>query len=185
MPLKAQRTARIHYQRYIFCVFGKGNLTSNVGAAGVLGLVPIQVQVPLIVDRLGHCATAVAANSQVKGGIYRDNGDLPDGAALICQTAAELEVAGKNELAIPDTLLMPGLYWAGIEWDRAGSTYLRSATPYQTIGTLIPHYFVVPGGFAADLPTPCPVTLTTNTFPSTFLRVKAVKPVTDRMEVLA
>jgi hypothetical protein len=95
---------------------------------GRVYLIPIQVRETVTIDRLGTYLPVGAGN--IRMGLYRDNGDTPVGGALIVETASVAAVNGqKNELVIPDTQLLGGLYWGSFQNDDA---LVQAHLPYQS-----------------------------------------------------
>jgi len=91
----------------------------------------------------------------VRMGIYADNGNTPDGGALLSETAAGAPVAmGKFEIALPANLqLQRGLYWLVINNNNAALELCQAVAPQQSGGTLFGRRAATAFG---AMPNPCP-----------------------------
>lgn len=146
-----------HYARYLDEVFAYS--TNGVPLpADRMQLVPVQVEHTATLDRL--CLLTQVVFGNVRMAIYQDNGDAPDGGALIVETASIALVADtKNELPIALTQLQPGLYWFALNSDNSANAALNHETREARGGTLIPRNAAQAYG---AFPNPCPVTASGN-----------------------
>jgi len=130
--------------------------TTQAYVTGNLRLTPVQFFAPCTITRLGLYVAAGTPN--VRLGIYADNGDTPDGGALLaeCGPAAPAAV-GKFEIALGTPLsIAPGLYWFAYLHD--GNITVHIPTERQSdLGTLVSRGVVQAFG---AFPNPCPVTPT-------------------------
>ena len=144
--------APLSYAFYIRGIFTLGGI-DNPGV-NVVRLTPIQIPYDMTVDRIVYCTT-VAGNVRV--GIYADNGNQPDGGALLVESVSLPATANKSEYTIANTALTKGLYWLALNNDAAG---LNFNTPFSRIapgGTLFHRsYNLVYAAFT----NPCPATVT-------------------------
>lgn len=163
------------YARYILDLFSPARDTTLYPAAGTIGLTPIQIPFTLTIDRLMLVWTVAAGNCRM--GLYNDNGDLPDGGALVVETGIVPIVAGKTEGAIASTQLQPGLYWLGLQADIAavlgGATFTRASGSWGALGTLFGRQYLVGAGFGV-FANPCPATAVLTTPPNGGVRVASI-----------
>lgn len=143
----------ILYHRYIAGVFREELAGVNPGTTLAL-LTPIQVINRATIDRLGVIVRTAAGNHRLA--LYEDNGDLPDGGARVVQTASVAAVVNRQEIAIADTELAPGLYWLAHQNDGAGLWIEGPNVMFYTGGTLQGRRLNMAYG---AFPDPCPVTI--------------------------
>lgn len=142
------------YARYLYALlprhdYGLANPTS------LIYLTPVQVPFRLTIDRLCTVIGTVAAGN-VRFAIYVDNGDLPDGGALLAETASTPAIVRKFEVALPALLqLNPGLYWFASQNDNAANEAHGHERDMGRAGTL--NVRIVVQAYGA-FPNPCPVT---------------------------
>lgn len=159
-----------HYARYNNCVFDLHHLGFG-WSTGYIGFVPMQVPFTMTLDRIGYvCGAAPSGNARCA--IYHDNGDMPDGGALIVETASVAMVARKNELTIADTQLTPGLYWLAYQGDDV-PTIFGPHTSQCPGGTLFCRSADGGIGYGA-FPDPAPATVDDTEVAWQFVRVKSV-----------
>jgi hypothetical protein len=87
-----------------------------------------------------------AVGSQVKVGLYRDVGGIPNTGALVVQASGSAAALGAIELTVPQTTLVPGDYWIMTVYDVA--TTVSAST---TTATLY-YWYTGVGGFVNPLP---------------------------------
>jgi len=163
----------IQYLRYLTPVFPYRYSTLTM-TANRCYLMPIQVPIRLTVDRI--CipwAGTVAGN--IRAGIYKDNGETPEGGDLLVESASVAK-SGTNrlqEITITDTQLDAGLYWVAIQGDESTTEVERSTGRYYHNGALQEYYYDL--GAYGPFTDPCPaVTVGGNYCPLVVLRVKEV-----------
>lgn len=168
----AAAAVHTHYARYIDEIFRMFAVAAAV-STGIVSLTPIQIPFGMTLDRLGFiCVNVAAGNSRL--GIYYDNGDLPDGGALIVETASVAVVVNqKNELIIADTSVPPGLYWLASQFDNVACNYYPHLADQCRGGTLQTRRYNQAYGAFTD---PCPATilLSGDFSPWQFTRVASV-----------
>lgn len=124
------------------------------GVAGAIRFTPLQLYTTMTISKIGCTVTVFAGN--VRFGIYADNGDVPDGGALLSETASVAPAANaKFEIALPANLqLIGGLYWLAVQASNAALA-LRTNGATGPNGTLSDH--TVLSAYGA-FPDPAPVT---------------------------
>ena len=139
------------------------------GAAGRVILAPISVPWPVIVDRLLYSVGA-AANGNVRMCIYREGStpDSPQGGGLVVETASVAQ-SGINQLEmlpIPNTLLLPGQYFLGLQTDDVTATIWRTLDQVSDVSW----YYDLAGGYGpfAD---PCPAVASMTWLANTGVRI--------------
>lgn len=144
------------------------------GAAGRTYLGPIEIPWPIIIDRIGYQVGSTSAGNVVLG-LYRegDTADSAEGGALVVETSSAAQPAASNfhVVTVSDTLLVPGLYFAVIEFSDATGTFQRNYDAAQTYY----RYYNRVGGYGA-LTDPCPSLTTFSVGPRMFVRVKTNLP---------
>ena len=146
---------------------------------GTVCLVPIEVPVPLTIDMIGY-EVGGAAVGNVRLGLYPRNvvgfPDLPDGGALTLETAPLAQPgAGRIHWAtVPNTALLQGQYFMGIQTDDAAATFNISISfwHHNVLGLAQParSYAQVFGPFT----NPCPVTAPYSNAFHAYMRVVSV-----------
>jgi len=164
----------IAYMKYMMPVFHiRADDTVTVATARCY-LAPIEVRVRVTVDRIvvGWRTPAVG---NVRAAIYKDNGDTPEGGALVVESASVAKVGTwqKQEIVIASTVLEPGLYWLSIQSDENTSVVDSEVDGIAQGGTLNAKYYDRGGGYGA-FTNPCPAVTLTSDCPIIFLRVASV-----------
>lgn len=170
-----QRWPTRRYYRYLNTIGAAWS--PAVGTIDRLSLWIIQIPRRLTIDRLFWVSGDIGAGGNWRMGIYSDNGVYqPYNQPLLAETAAIAAAAFlRNEGAIADLQLSPGLYWlawivstAVIETWRVGPTDIVAAgvTPYS-------HYLNWAFG-ALPNPYPAASTNTGSTVPYMGVRVKSI-----------
>jgi len=103
-----------HYALYVGSPFGGGG--TFILPANQLRLWILQVEFTVTVNRLVCMIGDVGAGGNIRLGIYQGSGSLtPYNQPLLAETAAIAAIAfNRNELAIANLQLTPGLYWTAI-----------------------------------------------------------------------
>lgn len=163
-----------HYNRMIWSALSKGDLLAQNSLPRYLYLHPLIIEHLLSIDRIGWI-NGVAAGSVIVG-IYEDNGDTPDGGALIVGSVA-VACAGNNqkqEQTIATTRLNPSLYWLVILPQGAISiNCMGSNDAAMGIGGTLQQYYFNLG--SDILPDPCPTGLTAaGNLPLLYARIASV-----------
>ncbi len=134
----------------------------------------INIRHMITIDAL-YYMVGVASAGNVKMALYRDNGGIPDGGALIAQTASEAQPAADRIHIIPLTTavqLISGLYWIAIQGDDAAMSYRRIyAVDPVGVGWGRFDNATTYANFPAD---PCPATFIFPSPPSAGVRVLSV-----------
>jgi len=160
-----------HYARMIWDLLSQVSASATVRGPDLLYLVPFQISVRMTIDRAACTVWTVAAGN-IRMGIYRDNGGLPDGGALLAEGGPQAAVASsKNEVVTPTIQLEPGLYWLALLNDDALCNFVCTERNTGTGGTLTARS--VAAAFGA-LPNPCPVTAEEWYAPVGYVRVASV-----------
>lgn len=162
-----------HYNRMIWGVLSLGDLIAAGSSARFIYLQPIIIEYLLSIDRIGWMNGAAAGS--VKVGIYQDNGDTPDGGALIVGSVA-VACAGniqKQEQTIATTQLTPGLYWLVLLPQGVTNVNCFAGDTCMGAGGTLSQYYL---NIASDnLPDPCPTGLTAaGNLPILYARVASV-----------
>ena len=149
-----------HHFRYLWYEFAKTSINLKAFMPGPpcrVFLVPINIPVSFTVDRLLYLVNVQAGN--VRLGLYADNGDAPDGGALIVETASlAMGVGGnKDEKVVAATMCAAGEYWLAIQGDNAGGSMWQGRITISCGGTLFTRQYDLAGGYGA-FTNPCPVT---------------------------
>lgn len=121
-----------HYYRYLNfmagnpCAIGAevGDLTP--GDTNVTYYAQINIPHTLTLDGLYYRVGNAAGAGNVKLALYRDNGGVPDGGALVAQTLGAAQPAAGNVHIIATTIVVQaalGLCWVAICNDTAGARY--------------------------------------------------------------
>lgn len=130
-----------HYARYIKCIFDLGPDYTQVPAIGRVQLCPIQIPFTVTIDAIViFYGDACAGNLRV--GLYEDVNDDPTGGDLLVESGsvAKAGVGQKQEVAVTQTQLAPGLYWAAAQSDEI-TTLIYRCHPYFSNGGSVQHYF--------------------------------------------
>jgi len=128
-------------------------------------LCPLAIPWTMTVDRI--CLPIRNSAGNIRCAIYRDNGGLPDGGALIVESASVAVAVNKLEVTIADTLLTPGLYWLAYN----NSSDLVSVQTIGAIGVggvLTTRSYALAFGAFTD---PCPVTAASSIVAQMMIRV--------------
>ena len=172
MSVSATRHRRLHMEHYARVVVILWGPASGAELAALVAdrvyLEPFDIDRRYTIDHIAYLrGSAAVVAQQVNLGIYEDNGDAPDGGALLASTGAVAVIAGTNqvdEVAIGPITLDPGLYWAAQVYDTGTLNMIRrldSSNLMPLGGTLFSRYYDA-GAFT--LTDPCPVT-SANTIP--------------------
>jgi len=147
---------------YLNCLKGSiftSDTNYTIGAADInwLSLLPFQAYRTITVSGMALAILGGAPAGNVRMGIYRDNGDQPDGGVLLGETGVGAPAAvGKFELALNAPVqLQQGLYWMAVLFSAVGLQCQAHSQREGRGGTLYAR--MVAHGFGA-LPNPCPVT---------------------------
>lgn len=145
-------------------------------AIGSVWLAPLQILVAMTIDRIGVAWGGTVAGNAIVG-LYRDNSDTPVGGVVVVQSAsiAKAGTTRKQEFAIADTKLTPGLYWIALESDEATSKFVRFQNSWERGGSLFGCYYIRGGGVYGALTDPCPAVNVTAAYGlGGYVRVKSI-----------
>lgn len=162
-------------KRYALYETGKlgplGAFVTGAVTTGNVHLLPIEIGETVTIDALVIPVSNNVGN--VRMCLYRDNGNVPDGGALIVETASVAPVGGnrKSEVAIANTQLIPGMYWFGFQCDNGALTLLRMGDLVNTSGTVEGKSYALVYGAFTD---PCPATATDTSPAVGFLKVASI-----------
>ena len=159
-----------HYRRYIWD--NLVHISNPVAVAVRVYLCPVEIMVPMTVDRVMFINNTVSTGN-FRVGIYYDNGDTPAGGALIVESGsvATVGVSQKQEVTIADTSLDEGLYWLAFQKSLAADSHFCNYTRIALGGTLQTHTYASAYGAFTD---PCPAVAATGTVPILGVRVASV-----------
>jgi hypothetical protein len=166
--------------RFLWNAIGHGDFGYSVSFnVNTIYALPFQLSVPLTVDRLGMMWMAGVGGNNVRVAFYRDNGDTPDGGALIVQSGVLPVPVGaqeRKEFALADTLLASGLYWAAVLFDADQADMCSLLHAWYGSGggaeaTLSSHSAAFAFG---AFPNPFPVSAWDVTVPMMYLRIKSI-----------
>lgn len=149
-------------------------LQEAVKALDFISLAPVQVAETITVDRLCVLPGTVVAGN-IRLGLYNDNGLVPDGGALIVETASVAAAApGRQEVAIANTRLTPGLYWFAEINDNATLRLLAAWGGSDTSGASpAPHGKSCAQAYG-PFTNPCPATANHSFCPVGILRIASI-----------
>jgi hypothetical protein len=157
------------YNRILFTIFPYGNL--HFPTLGNLHFNPIQIPFTLTINAIGTAMVFTAAGN-ARFGIYRDNGNMPDGGELVAECGPQATALGKTEIPLATPVqLTKGLYWLVSTNDDV--TY-RSYGPdirWNVNGTLVGRSCALVFG---ALPNPCPATIAEANSPYMYVMVSSV-----------
>ena len=164
------------YRRYLWGF--QDFLPAASVATGLIARVylnPIEVPYRIEIDRLGYQVGLTSAGN-IRMGLYRQGtvADTPDGGALVVESASEAQVAGNRiqSVIVPDTVLIPGLYYLAWQGDDATATFYA----WRDNGGLWPTCSTRGGGYGA-FTDPCPATAgVAGDYIKCFMRVKTNLP---------
>ena len=167
------------YARYINDIWGPGDAGGNLIAAGNVSLVPLQIPFTLTIDRVCIFVNNSAGNVIV--GIYRDNGDTPQGGALLGESASTaIGTSGRRyDIPIGPLQLTLGLYWLCVEASDAALT-LRSVcgsgSVHREVGGLgfLSSCYYSRGVYGSPLTDPCPALSIWDFSPAQAVRVLSI-----------
>jgi len=147
----------VAYTRWFYGIcMGFDRASAAVGAAGRVFIAAVEVRWPVRTDEFLYMVGAAQAGN-VRVALYEDGpaGDIPDGGALIVESASVAQAATANVQIVPVavTTLPPGLYWFGIMGDDVAATY----TGFRDSSSLLGRWFNNSIGYGA-YDDPCPVT---------------------------
>jgi len=152
MPRVGAAVLKARYIRGLLMPYNLGNLA--FGVAGRVGLVPIDVPWPVIIDRIIY-QVGTTSSGNVRAGIYREGetADSAEGGALVVESAsvAQLTATYIQMITVADTILTPGRYFAGIQGSSATGTFEGGI---EAAGSVILYYDRA-GGYGA-FTDPCP-----------------------------
>jgi len=162
------------YMRYLRTIFHIRCDDAYTMVTARVKLIPFEVPVRLTVDRIIICYRTPAAGN-IRAGIYKDNGNTPQGGALLVESASVAKAGAwqKQEIVISDTELEPGLWWAAIQSDENTTVIEGEAAEYFKGGSLQCMYYDL--GAYGPFTNPCPaVAVAPSRQPVVLLRVKSV-----------
>jgi len=164
----------ITYLRYLKPVFEGYGYTNLTLTANRVYLMPIEVPVRMSVDAiLVFYKGTVAGN--IRAAIYKDNGEIPSGGALVVESAsvAKSGTWRKQEISIAETQLEPGLYWLAIQSDESTTIVCNESNAFVRYGTLRSYVYDL-GAYGA-FTDPCPaVSDASQQNPALWLRVSSI-----------
>jgi len=162
------------YLRYFKPVFKGLSYDYFTMVANRVYLMPIQVPIRLSVDRIIVFYRGTVAGN-IRAGIYEDNGETPQGAALIVESAsvAKSGTWRKQEITITETELHPGLYWVAVQSDESTTIMQSEERCFVRGGSLRSYYYDL--GSYGPFTDPCPtVSEPAGENPAIMLRVSSV-----------
>lgn len=159
-----------HYHRMLECAFTASN--DDLGQDEYCLLVPLIVPYLMTVDRIGWINTTPSAGN-MRACLYMDNGDIPQGGALIVESASVASPGAnrKMEVTIADTQLTPALYWIAMQTSAWDDEIANNIDDQSLGGTLQGYGFDI--AYAA-FPDPCPVVAVEAFVWWAYVRVKSV-----------
>jgi hypothetical protein len=144
-----------HYVKYLKCMFTA--YAEQVYGTGAVKLMPVEVEHTVTIDRLIAFGVAGTTPGNFRLGIYGSVGNVPDGGALLAETASVAVGDQMNEVAmgVASLTLTPGLYFFAEQNDN-GSLQLVAPDAHMTINGSVQcrSYAQAYGAFA----NPCPAT---------------------------
>ena len=150
-PLKCRR---------LNCVFaGMARTTSTGLPPAAVYLVPVPIFGPCTLKKIGFVLWDLGTGGNVILGAYADNGDKPDGGAVLAETpntVLSLPNLRVHEIAVTDVVLDSGVIWVAFEPSSNSPSVMVWDQETQG-GTLGSRYYDRAGGYGA-LTNPCPVT---------------------------
>ncbi|MEU8334805.1 hypothetical protein [Micromonospora tulbaghiae] len=151
-----------------YTVPASGKATATIpNGDGALACTPFYVGQVRAFDRIGIEITTAAASTNVRLGIYADNGGGLPGALVLDAGTVDASTTGAKELTISTGLLAAGLYWvaavpqggsptfralAGAAW-QIGVTSLAAVTSSVVYGGGSTVAAAVPGALPSTFPT--------------------------------
>lgn len=135
---------------------------SQLGTAGRVFIVPLEVREPITITHIGVCiTTAGGGGTTAQLGIYNSASNIPDGQAIVVDAGTiDATAVGPKELAV-SLVLSPGKYFLCLETQDATVKFRRFMSEASTAGLAVAKeygcYYDRGGGYGA-LTTPCPVT---------------------------
>ncbi len=156
-----------HYARIIEPIYGNESVGNSSPAAGDVYLRPFQIPFTMTLSAAMFWCQ-VSAPGNVIQGIYADNGDTPQGGAVLAETLSTALVALRvNEVAyVAAARLTPGLYWTALESDNVTNSLgrINPLTLLEDDAVLLHYSYSRVAGYGA-LTDPCPVVASYNAAP--------------------
>ena len=127
-----------------------------LGAIGRANIAPIEVRWTVRIDGIVYTVGGTQAGN-IRVALYEDGpaGDIPDGGALVVESAsvAQAATAGIQTVPVAVTTLQPGLYWFALMGSDATGTFIGFRDSAFALG----RFFANSVGYGV-FDDPCPVT---------------------------